>query len=48
MEVTPLDLPRLDDGEFLNDTVIDFYIRSVLLRCGLLSAVLVRLDAGPG
>jgi hypothetical protein len=27
VEVTALDLSRLDDGEFLNDTVIDFYIR---------------------
>lgn len=27
VEVTHLDLPRLDADEFLNDTVIDFYIR---------------------
>jgi hypothetical protein len=30
VEVTHLDLPRLDPDEFLNDTVIDFYIRWVL------------------
>lgn len=29
MEVTALDLSRLDPDEFLNDTCIDFY-----LRCG--------------
>ena len=27
VEVTHLDLPRLDADEFLNDTVIDFYVR---------------------
>lgn len=27
VEVTHLDLPRLDAEEFLNDTVIDFYVR---------------------
>jgi hypothetical protein len=25
--VTPDDLARLDSGEFLNDTIIDFYIK---------------------
>lgn len=29
VEVTHLDLPRLDADEFLNDTVIDFYLRWV-------------------
>lgn len=27
VEVTEHDLARLDDGEFLNDTVIDFFIK---------------------
>jgi len=27
VEVTHLDLPRLDAEEFLNDTIIDFYVR---------------------
>lgn len=35
MEVTHLDLPRLDRDEFLNDTVIDFYLRWGGGTCGL-------------
>jgi hypothetical protein len=27
VEVTPSDLARLDPDEFLNDTIIDFYMR---------------------
>ena len=27
VEVSEHDLARLDDGEFLNDTVIDFFIK---------------------
>jgi hypothetical protein len=34
IEVTALDLPRLDADEFLNDTVIDFYIRRVCGKWG--------------
>lgn len=32
VEVTALDLSRLDSDEFLNDTVIDFYLRWVGCR----------------
>jgi len=28
VEITPADLSRLDPEEFLNDTIIDFYMRS--------------------
>lgn len=35
VEVTHLDLPRLDADEFLNDTVIDFYLRWVCGGAGL-------------
>lgn len=41
VEVTAADLARLDPEEFLNDTVIDFFI-----KCGLgPSAVLLRNTA---
>lgn len=34
VEVKPADLARLDPEEFLNDTVIDFFIKCVsLLEC---------------
>ena len=29
VELSHVDLPRLDDQEFLNDTCIDFYCRCV-------------------
>ena len=31
VEVLPADLARLDEGEFLNDTIIDFWMRSALI-----------------
>ena len=27
IEITPVDLAHLDDEEFLNDTIIDFYMK---------------------
>ena len=27
VEILPADLARLDEGEFLNDTIIDFWMR---------------------
>ena len=31
VEVLPADLARLDEGEFLNDTIIDFWMRCALI-----------------
>lgn len=31
VEVNPTDLSRLDPAEFLNDTIIDFYMKYALL-----------------
>ena len=38
VEVLPADLARLDDGEFLNDTIIDFWMRCASFALSLSAA----------
>lgn len=38
VEVSPVDLAHLDDGEFLSDTIIDFFMKCAPPTCTGLGA----------